>query len=108
MGENDSTPQQEPAVPMEFMPLLLRAAINNFASLCPFCPTDVHVRRLSTHGFHYYDIPQMVMSIALETHRGYQNQACLDQLDHHIKNQEPPQRIQQLRLCCELPFQEEQ
>jgi len=35
MGENDSPPQQEPAAPMEFMPLLLRAAITNFASSCP-------------------------------------------------------------------------
>jgi hypothetical protein len=89
MGENDSPPQQEPAAPMEFMPLLLRAAITNFASSCPLsyrCKKTVTWSFSPTHGFHFYDIPQMVMSIALETHRGYQNQACLDQLDHHIKN----------------------
>jgi hypothetical protein len=34
----------------------------------------------------------------------YQSQACLDQPDHHKKNQELLRRIQQLQLCLQASF----
>lgn len=34
----------------------------------------------------------------------YQSQACLDQSDHHKKNQELLRRIQQLQLCLQASF----